>query len=795
MTNINNEDIHKNITNLAKEVLRWKDVCEKLKKRYNERAKVHQEKIKAHLMDIDKLKKILREIIDERDALQTKLQEKLQENDEEKVEREIEKMKVEMKQLETDLPQLYELLEVEKITKTVVEQNLEIVYQQGEEQYSIEKIQERLDQVENELQEKNLLTEQSKQRLVKLEIQEKELEDDVKALQSIKRQSLLYLNLSTELEKQIEATKQLSRISEDDAFGKIKELSIEIRTLKEHLSKFENEKQNIEILKKKKNSLETEFSSLKNQLRINQSKRLIREVNKEKMTQIIETKTKEISELNQKRQKEAKLNREKLASLNTDEELTTEQRTELQIIFQGLKLEKPKHLIYETEENPDQLTGLDLSRFDLNEQKVLEILQKKLSQSISQSDELIRAFQQKIGEQQVDTRRSEMEILKLGLGLRQYKEEVNISQGQLKQEDSRIKHIKEEIENNQQESDQTIDELENQLEEFQQNESKLRKEGNEMKWELEEQIFNENKKVKELEENIRKLSISNEEDQLDENDQEISKEDQELIRKKRELDELRNFTTSFLSKILGEAIGFRSNEDLINCINRVKDLLKKKDIEISGLKRELETQTKLSESVNEKIEELNSQINSGDKKRGWFKKGKNKNTEKRKESIRKKDNIKKKNVTKEKKTPSKKPTINAPNIPFEDLLYKEKYRHWFMEFLKKEFSEENLLFFIEIERFKSLPNDKLIEASNSIFSTYIQEGAEKQVNIDGGILQEVKDMMDWKVPNRDIFKKAQNSIIVLMNTDSYSRFLKSPSYQSLLENNPGHEWTNKVEKN
>ncbi|XP_034886045.1 regulator of G-protein signaling 10 isoform X2 [Mirounga leonina] len=93
------------------------------------------------------------------------------------------------------------------------------------------------------------------------------------------------------------------------------------------------------------------------------------------------------------------------------------------------------------------------------------------------------------------------------------------------------------------------------------------------------------------------------------------------------------------------------------------------------------------------------------------------------------------------------------------------------EFLKKEFSEENVLFWLACEDFKKTQDKKQMqEKAKEIYMTFLSSKASSQVNVEGqsrlneNILEEPHPLM---------FQKLQDQIFNLMKYDSYSRFLKS----------------------
>ncbi|XP_064845416.1 regulator of G-protein signaling 21-like isoform X1 [Oncorhynchus masou masou] len=104
----------------------------------------------------------------------------------------------------------------------------------------------------------------------------------------------------------------------------------------------------------------------------------------------------------------------------------------------------------------------------------------------------------------------------------------------------------------------------------------------------------------------------------------------------------------------------------------------------------------------------------------------------------------------------------------------------FREFLKTEYSEENILFWLVCEEYKTITsNTEMAEAAKRIYTEFVQVDAPRQINIDCETRQEITNSMSQ--PTLSCFDKAQRVIYKLMKKDSYPRFLKSEIYQALLE--------------
>ncbi|XP_015462793.3 regulator of G-protein signaling 12 isoform X1 [Astyanax mexicanus] len=119
-------------------------------------------------------------------------------------------------------------------------------------------------------------------------------------------------------------------------------------------------------------------------------------------------------------------------------------------------------------------------------------------------------------------------------------------------------------------------------------------------------------------------------------------------------------------------------------------------------------------------------------------------------------------------------------VCFERLLQDPVGVRYFSEFLKKEFSEENILFWQACEIFSQVPeNDKkqLSQKAREIYNSFLSSKATTPVNIDSQA-QLADDVLT--APRPDMFRQPQLQIFNLMKFDSYARFLKSSLYQECM---------------
>lgn len=114
----------------------------------------------------------------------------------------------------------------------------------------------------------------------------------------------------------------------------------------------------------------------------------------------------------------------------------------------------------------------------------------------------------------------------------------------------------------------------------------------------------------------------------------------------------------------------------------------------------------------------------------------------------------------------------------EKLLATQYGQDAFREFLKSEFSDENIDFWLACEDYKKSEADNLHSKAEKIFKEFVQSDAIKQVNIDHHIRKSTAEKAQEPTPSS--FDEAQKIVYILMERDSYPRFLKSRFYHSLL---------------
>ncbi|XP_042372153.1 regulator of G-protein signaling 3-like, partial [Plectropomus leopardus] len=103
----------------------------------------------------------------------------------------------------------------------------------------------------------------------------------------------------------------------------------------------------------------------------------------------------------------------------------------------------------------------------------------------------------------------------------------------------------------------------------------------------------------------------------------------------------------------------------------------------------------------------------------------------------------------------------------------------FRHFLRSEFSEENLDFWLAVERFKrTRPLSKMAARAAKIYDEFISTDAERQVNVDSSVRESTNQSLRLGVGPAS-FQLAQDQIFGLMEADCYPRFLRSRLYAQL----------------
>ncbi|XP_039216193.1 regulator of G-protein signaling 11 isoform X2 [Crotalus tigris] len=135
--------------------------------------------------------------------------------------------------------------------------------------------------------------------------------------------------------------------------------------------------------------------------------------------------------------------------------------------------------------------------------------------------------------------------------------------------------------------------------------------------------------------------------------------------------------------------------------------------------------------------------------------------------------------------------MNAPRVTVPTKLRVERWsfgfselmgdilgREQLLEFLKTEFSAENLMFWEACEELRLGEEAHIAEAVDSIYQEFLAPSATRWVNLDSKTMEHT--LKGIKTPHRYVMDDAEMHIYMLMKKDSYPRFLKSELYKKLL---------------
>lgn len=116
---------------------------------------------------------------------------------------------------------------------------------------------------------------------------------------------------------------------------------------------------------------------------------------------------------------------------------------------------------------------------------------------------------------------------------------------------------------------------------------------------------------------------------------------------------------------------------------------------------------------------------------------------------------------------------------FSHMMSSETGRTVFANFLKSEFSQENLDFWIACEDYKKTTPSKLSNRAKQIYQQYVEADAPNEVNLDAATREETRQNLENACPS--CFGEAQKMIYILMEKDSYRRFLNSKMIQNVCQ--------------
>lgn len=120
---------------------------------------------------------------------------------------------------------------------------------------------------------------------------------------------------------------------------------------------------------------------------------------------------------------------------------------------------------------------------------------------------------------------------------------------------------------------------------------------------------------------------------------------------------------------------------------------------------------------------------------------------------------------------------------------------FFKRFLRTQFAEENLFFWLEVAEFKAghfaapstgtvlmvapgtSPTELMEMRARRLYEKYIVPGAKFEINLPSKIRQLVSDRIKDNAFELNMFDECQNEIYALLSMDTFKRFLEHPLFQ------------------
>jgi len=107
-------------------------------------------------------------------------------------------------------------------------------------------------------------------------------------------------------------------------------------------------------------------------------------------------------------------------------------------------------------------------------------------------------------------------------------------------------------------------------------------------------------------------------------------------------------------------------------------------------------------------------------------------------------------------------------LQFQEFLSDKANGALFRAFLEKEYSQENIEFWYEIESFKKLKSKKQQKKAKTIYEKYIEVNAPSELNISARHRKQAQSKMESGDPT--MFDEIQLEVFTLMERDSFPRF-------------------------
>ncbi|KAJ6252787.1 regulator of g protein signaling [Anaeramoeba flamelloides] len=713
---------------LKNDVVRWRQVCERIKARYKKDEELLNEKLQKLQNERTQLRSALKKLCYQRDELT----EKIKQHDQFQLNsstvsnlKTYNKLKTSYEQAKLLSNEVEFLLQNEQTDKDQLIEQLHLLLSNkvGDEFRFLEK--NKKEKEEEEEYEMMVLTKESDllqkiEELTKLEERENELKQKVLLKQEEARKLIQMKHTLDSHQQRVEELRRththnllLQQQKTLENMGRVEWLKVEKNDLKSEIQRLSKEREAKQSIEEDNFVIEKRIFAVKQRLAFEQRRQIALSGNMEKLRKRCQELIKEAQELNNEiYEKSIDLQQRtgeiKLSGQDDDGDWDRFKQDEQKEKLKWIQRMKNEEKAFQQIENLTQaaVSIYKLNRVEMEKRRaiavmsrLLAMLSKKLEWKDLQREELIRQIREEAGKKD--------SILK-----------------EIVEKKKIMEKNEEELSEQKDENEDTIAGLEQQLLDFRTNEARLRKEAKETRWKLEEQIFAEKQKVKDLTVEYEKLKKDKEEER--------EKEKQNASDIGVQIESLRTALGKHLSIILKKEIKKNQPvEDFQSNYKEIQEVYMNKEEEVQKVKHNLKVQTTYASMMYDRYNKMSVPIRKSGNKRGWgFRKG-----------------------------GKKKQQSEIPNIPLPVLLK------------QKEFQNE------------------LLSHAKQIFQEYIAKDSPYHISIDQNIVNKCQQEIQSSNTSRNCFKAARESVEYLMSIGAYPKFLKSPEYKKLLKLNPKGDWS------
>lgn|SRR3990167_4267802 len=128
------------------------------------------------------------------------------------------------------------------------------------------------------------------------------------------------------------------------------------------------------------------------------------------------------------------------------------------------------------------------------------------------------------------------------------------------------------------------------------------------------------------------------------------------------------------------------------------------------------------------------------------------------------------------------PRASLPVSKITQILNHPQYLKVFRIFLESSHCDENLSFWLEVEQYKTETQQERVDHAKYIWEKYLELNSSKEVNISDDIrllTQKVYESSN-NSPASDLFTHAQTAVYLLMETESFPKFIVSNLFKEFL---------------